>query len=139
LLEEVLRPAIGTSATISDQIFGNEMKQQHFGLKHLANLLYERCMLHKRHVDDIRHRHLQIQADRYGVIVNRSPDSAKRLTSLEGQLLQLENAKREEELAFWKDTTDVREKLFESAGLYRDAKHRYSLFSDMETDHDEQG
>ena len=139
LLEEVLRPSIDTPATISDQIFGNEMKQQYFGLKHLANLFHERCKLHKRHVDDIRHRHLQIQSDKYCVIINKSPDSTKRLSSLESQLLQLENAKREEELVFWKDTADVREKLFETAGLYRNAKHRYSIFSGMEADYGRQG
>ena len=138
LLEEVLRPSIDTPSTISDQIFGNEMKQQYFGLKHLAHLFYERCKLNKRHMDDIRHRHLQVQSDKFCVIINKSPDSTKRLSSLESQLLQLESAKREEELAFWKDTSDVREKLFETAILYRNAKHRYSIFSGMEADYGKQ-
>jgi hypothetical protein len=138
LLEEVLRPSIDTPATISDQIFGNEMKQNYFQIKHLANLFYERCKLNKRHVDDIRHRHLQVQSDKFCVIINKSPDSTKRLSSLESQLLQLESAKREEELAFWKDTSDVREKLFETAILYRNAKHRYSIFSGMEADYGKQ-
>jgi hypothetical protein len=139
LLKESLVPTANESASVSDQIFGNEMKQQHFTLKHLSNLFYERCRLHKNHLDDIRHRHLQIQTDLYSVVINKSPDKAKRQSNLESQLLQLENSKREEELAFWKDSADLREKLFETAGLYKNAKNRYSIFSGMEEEYDRQG
>ena len=138
LLEEVLRPSTDTPSTISDQIFGNEMQQLSFGLQQMANLFEERCYVHKKHMDDIRHRHMQIQTNLYGVIINKSPDNIKRQSNLESQLLQLENSKREEELAFWKDTSDVREKLFETAVLYRNAKHRYSIFSGMEADYGKQ-
>jgi hypothetical protein len=81
---------------------------------------------------------MQIQTDLYGVVINKSLDKAKRQSNLESQLLQLENSKREEELAFWKDTADLREKLFETAGLYRNAKNRYSIFSGLEADYDKQ-
>jgi hypothetical protein len=132
LLQEALIPIINETTTISQQIFGNEAKQQHIGLQHLANLFYERCRLHKRHVDDINHSHLEIQGHLYGVVINRNADRAKRMSSLETQLLQLESAKREEELAFWKDTAELREKMFEGAGTYRSANQRLNLFSGME-------
>ncbi len=132
LLQEALIPIVNETANISQQIFGNEMKQQHVGIQHLANLFYERCKLHKKHIDEIQHRDLQIQGSLYGVIINRNPDRTKRMSSLETQLLQLESAKREEELAFWKDTAELREKLFETASTYRGAKQRYSLFAGME-------
>jgi hypothetical protein len=68
----------------------------------------------------------------FGVQINNAPDKARRLSNLEGQLLQLESQRRDEELAFWKDTVDLREKLFEGAASYKDANHRYSVFSDVE-------
>jgi len=132
LLQEALAPINAETAYISQQIFGNEAKQQHIGIEHLANLFYERCKLHKRHVDDINHRHLQVQGNLYGAVINHNPDRAKRMSSLETQLLQLESSKREEELAFWKDTAELREKLFEFAGSYRAAMQRYNLFATME-------
>ena len=132
LLQEALVPIINETTNISQQIFGNEMKQQHTGIQHLANLFYERCKLHKNHMNDITHRHLEFQGHLYGAVINQNPDRAKRMSSLETQLLQLENAKREEELAFWKDTAELREKIFEAAGSYRAAKQRLNLFSGME-------
>ena len=68
----------------------------------------------------------------FGVKINNSPDKAKRLSNLEGQLLQLEIQRRDEQIAFWKDTVELREKLFEGAATYKDANHRYSIFSDVE-------
>jgi hypothetical protein len=139
LLREALMPIPSEALSLSDQIFGQEMKQQQFNLKHFSNLFYERCRLHHQHIGDIQHRHMQIQEDLYAAIINKFPDRQKRQSNLESQLLQLENSKRDEELAFWKDTADLREKLFETAGLYRNAKNRYSIFSDLETEYGRQG
>jgi CII-binding regulator of phage lambda lysogenization HflD len=139
LLQDALTPLITATASLSEQVFGNQMKHEYFGLKHLSNLFYERCRLHKQHIKDIDRSHIQIQEIKYGVEINHFPDRAKRLSTLEGQLLQLEQQRREEELAFWKDTADLREKMFENAGLYSDIKHRYSIFSGMEANYGRQG
>jgi hypothetical protein len=142
LLQEALIPIIpniNETTNISQQIFGNDIKQQHVGLQHLSNLFTERCSLHKKHIDEIQHRDLRIQEMLYGVVINRNPDRAKQMSSLETQLLQLENSKREEELAFWKDTAELREKLFEAAASYRGSKQRYSLFAGMEDSYGGQG
>jgi hypothetical protein len=98
----------------------------------MANLFFERCKLNKQHIQDIDHRHMQIQEKKFGAELNLD---AKRLSNLEGQLLQLEQSRRDEELAFWKDTVELREKLFENSVDYRAAKHRESIFSDVETDY----
>ena len=81
---------------------------------------------------DIDHRHLQIQEQLFGVKINNSPDKARRQSNLESQLLQLEQQRRDEELAFWKDTVELRQGVFESAAAFKDAKHRYSVFSGVE-------
>ena len=136
LLQRALNPETDSkNKTVSEQIFGNEIKQQYISLKHAANLFYERCKLNKQHIQDIDHRHLDIQEKKFGAEINHTPENSKRLISLEGQLLQLEQARRDEELAFWKDTVELREKLFENSVDYRAAKHRESIFSDVEADY----
>jgi len=117
---------------ISYQIFGVKSQQEYTNLRHVNNLFIERAKLHKGHIRDINHRHVQIQEKLFGVQINNFPDKARRQSNLESQLLQLEQQRRDEELSFWKDTVELREKLFESAALYKEAKHRYSVFSDVE-------
>jgi len=137
LLQKALSPLEkSTTYSVADQVFGNQKQLGYLGLKHLANLFYERCKLHDQHIKDIDHSHLQVQGRLFGVKINNFPDRAKRLSTLENQLLQLEGQRREEEVAFWKDTVDLREKLFESASSYKAANHRYSLFSDVEAKYD---
>ena len=104
LLQKALSPVEkSANYSIADQVFGNQKESEYLGLKHLANLFYERCKLHKQHIKEI-----------------------------EGLLLQLESQRRDEELKFWADTVELREKLFEGATTYKDASHRYSIFSDVE-------
>ena len=137
LLQKALSPLEKSAVdSIADQVFGNQKQAEYLGLKHLANLFYERCKLHKQHIKDIDHSHIKIQEDLFGVKINNIPENARRLSNLEGQLLQLEQQRRDEELAFWKDTVELRGKLFEGAATYKDANHRYSVFSDVEEKYD---
>ncbi|MHC4187760.1 MAG: hypothetical protein ACYSRQ_06160 [Planctomycetota bacterium] len=137
LLQKALSPLEKLAVdSIADQVFGNQKQSEYLGLKHLANLFYERCKLHKQHIKDIDHSHIKIQEDLFGVKINNIPENARRLSNLEGQLLQLEQQRRDEELAFWKDTVELRGKLFEGAATYKDANHRYSVFSDVEEKYD---
>jgi hypothetical protein len=137
LLQKALSPLEESVAcTVADQVFGNQKQLEYISLKHLANLFYERSQLHKQHIRDIDHRHIQIQEKKFGVEINLTPENAKRLSNMENQLLQLEQQRRDEELAFWKDTAELREKLFEGSANYRAAKQRYSVFSDVEAGYD---
>jgi hypothetical protein len=133
LLQNALLP-IGKyeARSVADQVFGDQKQREYLGLKHSANLFYERCKLHEQHILEIDRRHIEIQERRFGVEINNFPDKARRLSNLEGQLLQLEQQRRDEELGFWKDTVELRQTLFESAATYRAARHRYSVFSDVE-------
>jgi hypothetical protein len=136
LLQRALSPLEKSMThSIADQVFGNQKQSEYLSLKHLANLFYERCKLHKQHIKEIDRTHIKVQENLFGVKINNSPDKARRLSNLEGQLLQLESQRRDEELKFWADTVDLREKLFEGASTYKDAKHRYSVFADVEADY----
>jgi hypothetical protein len=117
---------------VADQVFGQQRQQESVHLRHVANLFYERCRLHKQHVRDIHHTHSQIQEQLFLLKINNPPESARRLSNLESQLLQLEGQWRDEELAFWKDTVELREKLFEGARAYGAATHRYAVFAGVE-------
>ena len=136
LLQKTISP-LTKSATdsIADLVFGNQKQTEYLGLKHLANLFYERCKLHKQHIKEIDSTHITVQEKLFGVKINNFPDKARRLSSLEGLLMQLESQRRDEELKFWADTVELREKLFEGASTYKDAKHRYSVFADVEADY----
>ena len=132
LLQKALAPVEKSTDSLADQVFGNQKRQQYSNLKHLGNLLEERSRIYREHVRDIDERHLEIQGKLFGVQINFYPDRARRLSNLEGQLLQLEQQRRDEELAFWKDSVELRQGLLESTNFYKDAKHRYSVFSNVE-------
>jgi hypothetical protein len=136
----LLRRALATSQepsqqTIAAQVFGNQQKQEYINIAHAASLLYERARIHRQHLRDIDHRLGQIQEMLFCVKINNSPDKTKRQGNLESQLLQLEQQRRDEELAFWKDTVDVRQQFLEGASTYTAAKQRYSVFADVEAEH----
>ena len=134
LLQKALSPLEkSVTNSIADQVFGNLKQIEYLDLKHSANLFYERCRLHYQHISEIDRRHIEIQERKFGVEINHNQDRARRLSNLEGQLLQLDSQRRDEELAFWKDTVELRQKLFESAATYKAANHRSSVFSDVET------
>ena len=136
LLQKALSPTKKSdNYSIADQVFGNQKQSEYLGLRHLANLFYERCKLHKQHIKEIDSSHINVQEKKFGAEINHTPENSKRLTGLEGQLLQLEQSRRDEEIAFWKDTVELREKLFEGASTYKDANHRYSVFADVEADY----
>lgn len=118
--------------SVAEQVFGSELKKQYTQLKHAANLLIERSQLHKRHLKEIDRRHIEAQEKMFGAQINHTPDRAKRLSNLEGQCAQLEKERRDEEIAFWKDTVDLRQQLFESGWNYRDAFQRTQVFSGVE-------
>jgi hypothetical protein len=119
--------------TLSEQVFGNELKSQRLDLKHGANLFQERCRLNKNHLGEIDYRHAKVQEKVFWLEENPNfPDHLRRLTNLQSQLLQLEQQRREEELAFWKDTVELRQQLFATAADYRNTRHRYSIFTRVE-------
>ena len=52
--------------------------------------------------------------------------------NLEKLLVQLEHEKRQEELAFWKDTAEVRKDLFAQAFEYTATRRRSQLLGSLE-------
>ena len=136
LLKEALSPSAGSrDATLAEQVFGGQARQQKIGLGHLANVLYERAVLHKRHLRDIDHRLTQC-LDRLSVVKMHFPvDGGRPQQQLEKFVIELERQRHDEEIAFWKDSADIRQQLFENAATYAAAKHRKDMLYGVEADH----
>lgn len=133
LLKEALSSYTGSrTATLAEQVFGNQARQQKIGLGHLANVLYERAVFHKRHLHDIDHRLTQCQ-DRLSVLKMQFPlDGGRAQQHLEKLILELEKQRRDEELGFWKDSVDIRHQLFEDAGAYGATRRREDMLDGVE-------
>jgi hypothetical protein len=133
LLKEALAsyPNIETF-TVAEQVFGNQARQQKISLKHLVNILYERAVLHRSHLKDIDRRLMDCQ-ERLSIVKMHFPvDGGRSQQNLEKLIIDLEKQRHDEELNFWKDTTEVREKLFEQANVYGATKRRKDMLYGVE-------
>jgi hypothetical protein len=133
LLKEALSPsAVPRDATLAEQVFGSQARQQKIGLGHLANVLYERALLHQRHLRDIDWRLVDCQ-DRLSVLKMHFPmDGGRPQQHLEKLILELEKERHEEEIGFWKDSAEIRQQLFENAATYGAAKRRQDMLYGVE-------
>lgn len=114
------------------RVFGSQTKQQKLSLEHSLNLLRERSALHERHIDDIERRHQKMQERLFGARLHGRADAYRRADRFEQTITQLDEQRRKEELAFWKDTAEIRDKLFEAGKEYQALLHRTSLLSGLE-------
>lgn len=134
LLKEALSPYAGRrDATLAEQVFGSQARQGRIGLAHLANILHERALLHRTRLRDINHRLVDCQ-DRLSVLKMNSLGESKAQQHLEKLILELESQQHEEEINFWKDSTEIRQQLFENAATYGQAKRRQDMVEGVEAD-----
>ena len=133
LLKEALSPsAVPRDGTLAEQVFGSQARQQKIGLGHLANVLYERALLHHRHLRDIDWRLVDCQ-DRLSVLKMQFPiDGGRPQQHLEKLIIELEKERHDEETSFWKDSAEIRQQLFENAATYGAAKHREDMLYGVE-------
>ncbi len=120
--------------TLAEQVFGNQARQQKLQVVHDASLIAARYELHTRHVRDIQHRLSELQGE---VSVQRMLNPmmpSKPQLDLEKLLLNLEAQKRDEELAFWKDTVKIRQELFTGIKEYQAMKHRTDILKSLEVE-----
>ena len=135
LLKEALSADSGPrDATLAERVFGSQARQQRIGLGHLANVLYERALLHKKHLRDIDWR-LTDCLDRLSVLKMHFPlDGGRPQQHLEKLIIALEKQRHDEEISFWKDSTEVRQQLFDSAATYGAARRRKDMLYGVEAD-----
>jgi hypothetical protein len=133
LLKEALSPCPSQrDRTLAEQVFGGQAKQQKISLGHLANILYERALLHRNRLRDIDWRLTECQ-DRLSVLKMNFPmDGGKTQQHLEKLIIELEKQRHDEEASFWKDSAEVRQQLFENATTYGAAKRRQSMLYGVE-------
>jgi len=121
-------------ATLAEQVFGGQARQQRIGLGHLSNTLYERSLLHANRLRDIDRRLVDCQ-DRLSVLKMHLPlDAGKVQQHLEKLIIDLEGQRHDEQVSFWKDSTEIRQQLFENAATYGQAKRRQDMLEGVEAD-----
>lgn len=133
LLKEALSAYAGPpEATLAERVFGSQARQRKIELRHLANILYERALLHKKRLRDINHR-LTDFLDRLSVFKMHFPlDGGRTQQQLEKLIVELERQRHEEETSFWKDSVEIRHQLFDSAATYGSAQHRKDMLYGVE-------
>lgn len=136
LLHEAFTTYSGPQAsTVAEQVFGNQARQQRISLRHAANVLYERALLHKSHVKDIDRRLMEFQ-EKLSIVKMHFPlDGGRTQQTLEKLIIDLEKQRHDEELGFWKDSMDIRQKLFDDAATYSATRHRKDLLCGVEGDY----
>lgn len=137
LFKEALTPYVSPeTGTVAEQVFGYQARQGKIGLKHLTNILYERALLHKNHLKQI-DRRLMDSNRKLSILKMHFPvDAGRTQQNLERLVVQLEENRRAEELNFWKDTTEIRQKLFEDAGAYSAIRRRKNMLYSVEEEND---
>jgi len=132
-LAELLTPSqISEGESTAELVFGPPAHRLRLQLEHVANLIAERSRLHKRQRDDIDHRHLQIQERLFGARLHGKLDGYRTAIKLEQVLLQLDELRRREELQFWKDTVELRDRVFEQASDYHALQQRRALLGNLD-------
>jgi hypothetical protein len=133
LFKEILTPyTIPAASTVADQVFGSQARQQKLGLRHSVNTLYERALLHAKHLKEINRALMQCH-EKLSILKMHFPvDAGRSQQNLERLVLQLEQERRTEEINFWKDTTEIRQQLFEGATEYGATKRRKEALTGVE-------
>jgi len=133
LLKEALTsyPSLKTS-TVAEQVFGNQARQERIELKHLVNILYERALLHKNHLKDIDRRLMDCQEKLSILKMHFALDGGRSQQNLERLVIEPEKQRHDEEINFWKDSTEVRQKLFEGASEYGATRRRKDMLRGVE-------
>lgn len=114
--------------TLADKIFGQQVAEQKASGHHLSNLLSERWRLYQDHIGGLRDEISRTKnrlylASRPYVVLHPMHQ-----INLERQLLKLETDARKEEIEFWKDSMELRDKMLDVAHEYRKGVTRSRLF-----------
>ena len=131
LLDAALTAPTASPDSLADQVFGRQLHLSRLSLEHLGEFLYERCKLHYSHLKDIDHRQMKCQEYLFVWKINNRLDPGRRLSNLEGMLVQLESERRREELAFLADTFELRKAVAEKAHEYASMRDRLSILDSL--------
>jgi len=133
LLRQALTPYVSPeTSTTAEQVFGALVRQQKIGLRHNSNTLYERAQLDAKHLKEINRRLMDCHEKLWILKLHFPIDAGRTQQNLERLVVQLEQERRTEEINFWKDITEIRQKLFEDASAYSATKRRKDMLYGVE-------
>ena len=114
--------------SLAQKVFGQQVDEQKASGRHLSGLLEERWRLYRDHIGELRD---EISRTKNRLYIASRPyviDHPMRQANLEKFLLKLESDARKEEIDFWKDSIDLRDKMWDVANEYRKGVNRSRLF-----------
>jgi len=132
LLQEILIPSPSSYSSMAGQIFGQQALKERLGLKQLIGLLTERYQMHSKHLSEIKRRNMKCQEQLCVARLNSKLDGGRNALFQERLLLDLEEKQRQEELDFWKDTSEIRQKILERGSEYSATRRRASWLHGLE-------
>jgi len=120
------------SGSLSDRIFGGQLRQGRAAVMNSERLIAERGKLLDRHIREIDESRndviTRLHFLRRPYTIHRPQDVAR----VEKLLMDLDSARRDEYVTFWRDLARERKELLESAAEYQASKNRASLLSGTE-------
>jgi len=112
---------------LAERVFGNQLARDRLTASHVGHLLQERSLLYHNHMKDIRRRINQVGNRISSLSRPYTIRTPQQVAGFERLRLQLESDERKEQLAFWKDTAELRDKLLDTSINYRATLDRASL------------
>ena len=115
------------SGILSQRVFGQQLDQTKTTAKHLGNLLAERWKIYRAHVQELQE---EISDAKNRLTFASRPNSItppQQATNLEKMLFRLESERRKEQTDFWKDSAELRGKMWETVHEYRATSNRAHL------------
>ena len=120
------------SGSLSDRIFGGQLRQGRAAVMNSERLIAERGKLLDRHIREIDENRndviTRLHFLRRPYTLHRPQDVAR----VEKMLMDLDSARRDEYVTFWRDLARERKELLESAAEYQASKNRASLLGGTE-------
>lgn len=122
------------NGTLAEKVFGQQLEEKKASGRHLTSLLSERWKLYHDHIEELRNEindlrnRLNMVARPY-VILHPMIGA-----NIERHLFRLESDARKEEIEFWKDSAEIRDKMLDVAHEYRKGVNRSRLFGQEELD-----
>ncbi len=124
------RDAGGNPADLLAEMAGLRLRTDYLSWDTIRRLVEERVQIRDKNRKEILGRVSDVSGDIYCCHLIRTPDSLRRKSALEKTKLDLEKQARDEDVALWKDVTELRKELLQTHRQYQSARMRYTLTAD---------
>jgi nitrate reductase assembly molybdenum cofactor insertion protein NarJ len=118
--------------SLADRIFGRQLEEKQLWTAHFENILGERNRIYHHQMEEIQEEisHLKGRLESLSRPYSIHPPQLK--TQLERILWQTGNEQRREQVRFWKDLLDIKDRMIQNSIEYRQTQDRSTLLQPEE-------